>query len=53
MDYTPRQLNAFVAIAEQRRRRELAAQLQMDHLAAHGDAKAIRETLKELSDDAR
>jgi hypothetical protein len=53
MDYTPRQAAAFVTIAMHRRRRELAEQLHIATVAAHGDAKAIRETLKELADDAR
>ena len=53
MDYTPIQLNAFLMIAVARRRREIAEQLQIGRLAAQGDQKAIRETLKELSDDAR
>jgi DNA-binding CsgD family transcriptional regulator len=51
MDYTPRQANAFVLIASHRRRRELAEQLNIT-LAAQGDSKAIKATLKELSDDA-
>lgn len=50
MDYTPRQLAAFLAIAGSRRRRELREQLQLGTLAAHGDEKAIRATLKELDD---
>jgi DNA-binding CsgD family transcriptional regulator len=52
MDYTPRQANAFVLIASHRRRRELAEQLNLNALAAQGDGKAIRETMKQLSDDA-
>jgi len=52
MDYTPRQAGAFLAIASHRRRRELAEQLNINTLAAQGDAKAIKATLKELSDDA-
>lgn len=52
MSYTPRQIGAFLTIAQHRRRRELAEQLQINMLAAQGEGKAIKETLKELSDDA-
>ena len=52
MDYTPRQIDTFVTIAQHRRRRELAEQLHVATLGAQGEGKAIRETLKELSDDA-
>ena len=51
--YTPRQLAAFLTIAMARRRRELAEQINIQALAARGDDKAIKATLKELSDDAR
>ena len=53
MNYTPRQIGAFLAIAQHRRRRELAEQLHIATLGAQGEQKAIKETLKELSDDAR
>lgn len=53
MDYTPRQIGAFLTIAQHRRRRELVEQLHIHSLAAQGEGKAIKETLKELSDDAR
>jgi len=52
MDYTPKQVGAFLAIAAARRRRELAEQLHIATLGAQGDGKAVKETLKELSDDA-
>ena len=52
MSYTPRQIGAFLTIAQHRRRRELAEQLNIATLGAQGESKAIRETLKELSDDA-
>jgi hypothetical protein len=52
MDYTPKQIGAFLTIAQHRRRRELAEQLHVATLGAQGEAKAIRETLKDLSDDA-
>ena len=50
MDYTPRQVGAFVVIAADRRRRELAELLQVQALAAQGDSKAITAALKELAD---
>lgn len=50
MDYTPRQISAFVVIASERRRRDLAEQLQINTVAAQGTQDAIRGTLKELSD---
>lgn len=53
MDYSPKQLAAFLTIATARRRRELAEQLNVQTLAAQGDAKAMKDTLKELSDDGR
>ena len=53
MGYTPKQLSAFLTIAGHRRRRELAEQLHVGTLAAQGDSKAVKETLKDLSDDAR
>jgi hypothetical protein len=53
MDYSPKQLAAFLTIAAARRRRELAEQLNIQALAARGDDKAMKQTLKELSDDAR
>ena len=50
MDYTPRQIGAFVVIAAERRRRELAEQLQLQALASQGEGKAIAGALKELAD---
>lgn len=50
MDYTPRMLGAFVVIAADRRRRELAELLQVQALASQGDGKAITGALKELAD---
>ncbi len=48
MDYTPRQLAAFIVIGEHRRRREMREQLQINTLAARGEPKALKETMKEL-----
>lgn len=53
MNYTPRQAAAFLTIAAARRRRELAEQLHIAALGGQGEGKAIKDTLKELSDDAR
>ena len=50
MRYTPRMVAAFVTIAADRRRRELAEQFQIHAVAAQGTKDAIKSTLKELSD---
>jgi len=50
LDYTPRQIGAFLAIAGHRRRREMREQLVLGRLAAQGDDKATKATLKELDD---
>lgn len=50
LDYTPRQAFAFIAIAAERRRRELAEQLSIHALAAQGGEKAIKDALKDLAD---
>ena len=47
MQYSPRQLQAFLIIAEHRRREELRAQLFVGTLAARGEERAVREKLKE------
>jgi hypothetical protein len=47
MGYTPRQLQAFLVIAGARRQSELRDQLQINALAARGDAKAIQERLRD------
>jgi hypothetical protein len=47
MNYTPRQLNAFLVIAEHRRREELRLQLFVGTLAARGEERAVRNQLKE------
>jgi hypothetical protein len=47
MDYTPRQIQAFRIIGEQRRRGELSLQLMVNMLAARADEKAIREQLRD------
>jgi hypothetical protein len=46
MEMTPRQLQAFLFLADKRRQRELREELHMNMLAARGDAKAVREQLR-------
>jgi hypothetical protein len=50
LDYSPKQIAAFLAIASHRRRREMREQLVLGRLAAQGDDKATKATLKELDD---
>jgi hypothetical protein len=50
MDYTPRQIEAFIFIAQKRRQRELAVQLELNTLAARGDEKALRAKFKQWED---
>jgi hypothetical protein len=47
MQYTPRQLQAFLFLASKRRQRELREELHMTTLAARGDEKAVRQQLRE------
>jgi hypothetical protein len=47
MSYTPRQLQAFLFLARQRRQHELRDQLQLNALAARGDGNALRQQLKD------
>jgi hypothetical protein len=51
MDYTPRQLAAFLALAERRRKADLSEQLHLNTLAARGDEQAVRNQLREWSTD--
>jgi hypothetical protein len=46
MDYTPRQLQAFVFLAGKRRQRELGELLHVNTLGSRGDEKTIRATLR-------
>jgi hypothetical protein len=50
MQYTPRQLQAFLFLARKRRQRELREQLYASTLAAHGDEKAIQRQLRDWED---
>jgi hypothetical protein len=47
MDYTPRQMQAFIVIAEQRRRETLRLDLFVGTLAARGDERAVRNQMNE------
>jgi hypothetical protein len=47
MDYTPRQIEAFLIILKSRQQYEWSQQLVFGALAARGDEKAIRAKLKE------
>jgi hypothetical protein len=47
MGYTPRQLQAFLFISAKRRQAELRERLHVNTLAARGDAKAVREQLRQ------
>jgi hypothetical protein len=48
MEYTPRQLQAFLFLASKRRQCELREQLHINTLAARGEEKAVREALRDL-----
>jgi hypothetical protein len=50
LDYSPKQLDAFLIIARDRKRRELREQLLLDRVAAQGDDKAIKAALKDLDE---
>jgi hypothetical protein len=47
MSYTPKQLQAYLIIAMQRRKNELRERLHVNTLAARGDEKAIRSQLRQ------
>lgn len=44
--YTPRQMSAFLFIANRRRRRELKEALAVHRLAAHGSPKDLQKFIK-------
>lgn len=48
--YTPRQVQAYIFIGRRRQRRKLSEQLTLGSLAASGDKKAVRETLRKLDE---
>lgn len=47
MNYTPRQMQAFLIIVQHRRQGELREQLHVNALAAHGDQKTINGQLRD------
>jgi len=47
MEYSPRQLDAFVFLASKRREREMRDQLHVNTLAARGDEDAVRKQLRQ------
>lgn len=46
--YTPRQLNGYVALAAERRKREAVETLSLHTLASRGSADALKKQLREL-----
>jgi hypothetical protein len=48
MDYTPRQLQAFLFLADRRRRRELREELDMNRHATHANEQAMRAYQRNL-----
>lgn len=48
--YTPRQLAAYLFIANRRRKRELSEQLAINALAAQGDGEALKRQMRELEE---
>lgn len=50
MEYTPRQMQAFGFLAEQRQKVERAWSLAIGALAARGEEIAVRAQLKEFED---
>jgi hypothetical protein len=49
--YTPRQTQAFLSLAAERRQTQLGEMLAIQALAASGNADAIQRQLKQLSDE--
>jgi len=47
MNYTPRQLTAYLFLATKRRQSDLREQLHVNALAAHADAQTIRSQMKD------
>jgi hypothetical protein len=50
MDYTPRQMQAYLFLSAKRRQTDLRDQLHVNTLAARGDEQAIRGQLRDLDD---
>ena len=51
MQYSPRQVEAWLFIARRRRSRELADALQMTALGSQGSGRAVNEQAKRLRDE--
>jgi hypothetical protein len=49
---TPRQITAYLFLAERRKERELHSQLAVASLAASGDGKAIKNQLEKWEKEA-
>jgi hypothetical protein len=47
MNYTPRQLSAYLFLAAKRRQADLREQLHVNSLAAHADAQTIRSQMRD------
>jgi hypothetical protein len=50
MEYSPRQLTAFLFMASKRRQRELREQFHVAALAARGEPEAVRALMRQLAD---
>jgi hypothetical protein len=50
MEYTPRQLQAFLFLASKRRQGELREQLHLNALAIRADEKTLRSQLRKMED---
>lgn len=50
MDYTPRQLQAYLFLAGKRAQRELRERLRVNTLAARGTEKSVRDQLRDWAD---
>lgn len=50
-DYSPRQAAAFTVLMRRRQRQERRLTLQLSAIAAQGDEKTIKRTLKDLDGD--
>lgn len=51
MDYSPREIAGWFALAKKRRRREMLEGFTLARIAANGDEKAVKALLKELDKD--
>lgn len=51
--YTPRQLAGWIELSKRRRQGEMAELMSIMAVAMSGDKKAIRESIKRLSDESQ